>query len=265
LGGELVTENEVYGHTFPIVFSYTILLIRPDRKYNPPFEAGAGVYVQIGGRHFIATAAHCMKEKVLIANEKGFEFPSKRTVTILNRGTDEDIDIGFLEIKPDEQFTALGRSFCSIDQIALSDLMADDMHHIVGYPVGHWKQKGVLTELVKCGFGSQFQEKEGEYLIFPFPKKEDWFRPVGDSFEKSTFIETPNGFSGGGLWAFTRVPEGELFVPAKHIKLRGIQSAWWIERRLLKCVPIQRWLELIHNEYPDLRLELEAKCPSLPV
>jgi hypothetical protein len=60
---------------------------------------------------------------------------------------------------------------------------------------------------------SQFQEKEGEYLIFPFSKKEDWFRPVGDSFEKSTFFETPNGFSGGGLWAFTCVPEGSyLFL-----------------------------------------------------
>jgi hypothetical protein len=82
-----------------------------------------------------------MKERVLIATEKGFEFPSKRTVTILKQGTDEDIDIGFLEIKPDEQFTALGRSFCSTDQRALSDLMVGDMHHIVGYSVGHWKKK----------------------------------------------------------------------------------------------------------------------------
>ena len=258
-----MTENEAYGHIFPIVFSYTILLITPDTKYAPPFEAGAGVFVQIGERLFVATAAHCMKRDAFIANEKGFEFPSKPAVTILNRGADWDIDIGFLEVDVDNHVKALNRSVCSLDQLALSNLVVGDMHHVVGYPVGNWTQQGITTELVKCGFGSQFQEKEGDYLIFPFPKKENWFRPFGEDFKKATFIETPEGFSGGGLWAFNRVSDGELFVPAKHIKLRGIQSAWWIERRLVMCVPIQRWLELIHEAYPDLRPELEAKCPSL--
>lgn len=274
-----MTEKEVYEHTFRMVFSYTALLMRPDKKYDPPFEAGAGVCVQIGGRHFVATAAHCMKGLVLVANENGFEYPSNRTVTILNRRADRDIDIGFLEIKIDEEFIALGRSFCSIDQIELSDLMVRHMHHIIGYPVGQWKQIGGQTELVKCGFGTVFQGKEGEYLILPFPKKEDWYRfgrdstekssfvetPEGFRAEKSSFVETPNGFSGGGLWGFVRVPEGELFVPAKHIKLRGIQSSWQIDRRLIQCVPILRWLKLIHNEYPDLRVELETKCPTLAV
>ncbi len=54
-----------------------------------------------------------------------------------------------------------------------------------------------------------------------------------------------------------------MFVPEKHIKLMGVQSAWWVERRLIKCVPILRWLELVHTAYPDLRPELEAKCPPL--
>ena len=150
-------------------------------------------------------------------------------------------------------------------QLALSNLAVGDMHHLVGFPVGNWQRQGTTTELVKCGFGSQFQEKEGEYLIFPFPKKENWFRPFRDSFEKAIFIETPEGFSGGGLWAFNRVPDGELFVPEKHIKLRGIQSAWWVDRRLVMCVPIQRWLELIHEAYRDLRPELEAAFPLLAV
>src|SRR5438132_13969483 len=98
------------------------------------------------------------------------------------------------------------------------------MHFIVGYPVGKW---GLFprnnVELVRCGFGSQFREKEGEYLIFPYPEPDQWFRPSKGGFDQSAFVETPEGFSGGGLWAFNRVPQGDLFVPEKHIKLRGIQ------------------------------------------
>jgi hypothetical protein len=43
----------------------------------------------------------------------------------------------------------------------------------------------------------------------------------------------------------------------------GIDSAWWIDRRLIKCVPIQRWLGLIHTNYEDLRPELDAAFPVL--
>src|SRR5471030_1416666 len=100
-----MTENEVYGHTFPITFSYTVLLITPDTKYDPPFEVGAGVFVQIGERLFVATAAHCMKENAFIADEKGFDNRSKPTITILNRGADWEIDIGFLEVRSDEHLT----------------------------------------------------------------------------------------------------------------------------------------------------------------
>lgn len=258
-----MTENEELSRTFRTVFSYTVLLITPDNRYDPPFEAGAGVIVEIGDRLFVATAAHCMREGVLIAADKGFEFPPRHSVTILNRGANTKIDIGFLELKKDEQVAALNLSFCSLGQLALSDLACGNVHHIVGFPMGNWTRQGKTTELVKCGFGSHFQGTEGGYLIFPFPKKDDWYRPVGDGWTKAAFVETPDGFSGGGLWGFNRVPKEELFVPEKHIKLRGIQSGWWIERRLVQCVPIQRWLELIHDAYPGFREELESRWPVL--
>jgi hypothetical protein len=42
-----------------------------------------------------------------------------------------------------------------------------------------------------------------------------------------------------------------MFVPERYIKLMGIQSSWWPERRLLKCVPIVGWLELIALAFPN--------------
>jgi hypothetical protein len=258
-----MTENEELAHRFPTLFSYTGLLIKADTKYDPPFEIGASVFIQIGERIFLATAAHCMKQGVMVVDERGFDSRSKSPVTIVNRGADWELDVGFLEVQNDKHLKALGRSFCPLGQLALSDLVADDMHHIVGYPVGSWTFRGHTTEMVKCGFGTQFKEKEGEYLLFPFPNPDQWFRPMKDGFENSKFVETPEGFSGGGLWAFNRLADKELFVPKKHTKLRGIQCAWWIKRRLIKCVPIQRWLELIHEAYPDLRPDFEAKCLAL--
>ena len=205
-----------------------------------------------------------MKSHVFIADERGFQYPAHPSVTIINRGANWGIDIGFLELKVDEHVKALCGSSCSLDHLAVSDLVKGDMHHIVGFPVAKWERKGATTELVKCGFGSKFQEKEGDYLLFPFPKEQDWFRQVGgDDFTKMTFIDKPHGFSGGGLWAFNRQPEGEMFIPEKHIKLRGIQSEWCKVRRVVKCVPIHRWLELIHEKFPELRAELEEKWPIL--
>jgi hypothetical protein len=182
---------------------------------------------------------------------------------VFNQGADNKIDIGFLEVRNDQQLKSLGRSFIPLGQIALSDLVTGDPHHFVGYPVDEWFPMGDTTVLKKIGFYSTYQEKEWEYLLFSFPKKDEWYVRAGDGFEKSKFVEKPDGFSGGGVWAFNPIGEGEMFVPEKHTKLRGIQSAWWFDRRLLKCVPIQRWLELVHEAYTDLRPTLEAKWPAL--
>ena len=75
--------------------------------------------------------------------------------------------------------------------------------------------------------------------------------------------KTPKGFSGGGWWVFVRSAPDEMFDPAKHIKLMGIQSSWDYARRVVKGVPILRFLKLIHRDYPDLQQELEETFPVL--
>src|SRR5262249_28581554 len=154
---------------------YTIPLLTPNPARGVLFEVGAGVLVQIGQRLFVATAAHCMKDKAVIVDEKTFHIPPDSLVTILNRGADWNIDIGFLELKEDENLRALRKSFCSLGHLSLSRLPKGGMLHIVGYPAGDISHDAKTVEIVKRGFGSQFQEQEGEYLLFPFPKKGDWF------------------------------------------------------------------------------------------
>jgi hypothetical protein len=260
-----------YDLTFEMVFHYTIPLLTPK---DGDIEAGSGVLVQIGGRVFIATAEHCMTEQAVIVDEKGFSFPPQSAVvTVLNRGADPTIDIGFLELKDDERLAEVckgdpdvkSKSFCPLNQLSLAEVPMGGMLHIVGYPVESRivDARTRTIELRKRGFGTQFQEQEDGYLLFPFPKKEKWFHQVGvTDFEPSMFIDKPKGFSGGGLWAFQKAPEGSLFSPLEHIKLMGIQCARFKERRIVKCVPIRRWLELVHNSYPDLRAEIEATFPG---
>jgi hypothetical protein len=258
-----MTGQQIYEHVFRMAFSYTVLLVTPKPMEEGLLEVGAAVLVQIGRRLFAATAAHCMTGQTCIVKEQSFYLPLDSPVKVANRGANDALDIGFLELEDDENLRALGRSFCALGQLALSDLPAGGPLHVIGYPIEAVSLQDRTVEIIKRGFMSQFQEKEGDYLLFPFPAKESWFHAVEEGFERATFHETPKGFSGGGLWGFNPIQDGELFVPAKQIKLAGIQSAWWPQRRLLRCVPILRWLQLIHAGYPDLRADIEAVFPVL--
>jgi hypothetical protein len=258
-----VDEIEEYSLTFPIAFSYTLPLLWLEGDGH---QMGAGVLVQVGARMFVATAAHCMPPGVTVIDEKGFSIPpAPSKITVVKRGADDDIDIGFLELEPDDSFRSLGKSYCSLAQLSTAALPAGGMCHVVCDPEGGSKVVGRRTlEVVKQGFGSTYQGQEGDYFLFPYPK-EGWTHGVGSGWEKAKFHDTPRGFSGGGLWAFIRPAQGEMFNPERAVKLMGIQSAWWIERRLVKCVPIVRWLELVHGAYPDLRWILEGQFPCLAV
>ena len=81
------------------------------------------------------------------------------------------------------------------------------MFHVVGYPIDDIDYREKTVKIVKRGFGALFQEKEGEYFLLPFPKKDNWFHATEDGFETAMFHETTKGFSGGGLWALNRLPD----------------------------------------------------------
>ncbi len=56
---------------------------------------------------------------------------------------------------------------------------------------------------------------------------------------------------------------GELFTPAKHIRLYAIQSAWNKDERYVKCVPISFWLTMVSSCCPDLRQFIASQFPGL--
>jgi hypothetical protein len=77
--------------------------------------------------------------------------------------------------------------------------------------------------------------------------------PDGAAFRAADFFETPEGFSGGGVWTMMRVNEGELFVPQTHIKMSGTQFQWNSKTRILKAMRPRFSVALFFEFYPDLR------------
>jgi hypothetical protein len=89
------------------------------------------------------------------------------------------------------------------------------------------------------------------------------WNPNTSTIEPYPFPTTPEGFSGGGVWGLIQPKAEELFVPARHIRLYAIQSAWYPGERRTKCVRIVHLLQLLHRDYPDLREHLANWFPEL--
>lgn len=256
-------ENQEFRLTFPTVFSYTIPIFSKNEDNSP--QIAAGVLVKVADKLLVATAAHCIaKDPVVLPEKEFFIPPDPGGVAIIAREIDKKLDIGLLELREDDAFKALCKSCCLLGQVSLAPIPKGGMCHVVGFPNHARKLSGRTYEVVKQGFGSVYQEQEGDFFMFPYPEK-GWTHGVGtNEYEPADFHPTPHGFSGGGCWAFLRPQPEEMFVPEKHIKLMAVQSAWWAKRRVVQCVPIRCWLELVHQAYPNLRPLLEAQFLSLP-
>jgi hypothetical protein len=260
-----MTESQEYRRIFPIFFHYTLPIWDTTKQ-----AIGAGVLIEIKDRLFVATAAHCMPQNgFCIVDEKGFPYPYRGpgVVTDCRHKPHPQIDIGYLELdKTDqERLRALNRSYCSLSQLSTDAISHGGMVHVLGYPVDTIVRDHQTRtfNLSKMAFGSPFQVPVGDYLTLNYPLM-GWRHSVSDTeWEEQKFPTTPNGFSGGGWWVFHRPAPGELFNPAKHVKLVGIQSSWNFVHRVVNGVPIIRLLELIHEDYPDLRQELEQEFPVL--
>jgi hypothetical protein len=258
-----MTENQEYRRTFPILFHYTLPVVDTTEQ-----AIGAGVLIEINDRLLVATAAHCMPESgFCIVDENGFPVPyhGPGVASVRRHGADRQIDIGYLELDKPDQIRALGKSYCSLSQLSTATIPHRGMVHVLGYPVDTIvpDHQTMTLNLTKMGFGSHFQGQVGHYLTLHYPLM-GWQHSISDTeWEEQPFPTTPHGFSGGGLWAFTRPAQDELFNPAKHVKLMGIQSNWAPTQRIVRCVPILRFLQLIHRDYPDLRQQLEQEFPVL--
>src|SRR5262245_31534967 len=121
-------NREFYTLHLPHLISYVVPVVQSKRG---DVEVGSGVLVKVGKRHFVATAQHCIEADVRVVRSMapflGSSTTGTRELRILDRGSHESLDLGFLEIKDPE--------CAELDWDQLSDeRIGGGMVHVVGYP-----------------------------------------------------------------------------------------------------------------------------------
>ena len=256
-----MTEAEEFRTMYPIVFNYTIPI--KEKATSRDDLMGAGVLIDVAGKLLVATAAHCIEDNPAVL-EDAFVLPAESgRVKILRRGIHPTLDIGFMELERNKDVPILNQGEASLEMLGFGPLKTNDVVHIVGFPEVARKFANDRLTVERKGFGTQLIRADAEHLYFSYPKQGFTWDYHKNEWGQAPFDEHPKGYSGGGVWGFTRPKEGELFSPQRHIRLYAIQSAWNQSERYVKCIPISFWLLGVGSICPDLRGAITSQFPSI--
>jgi hypothetical protein len=205
---------------------------------------GTGVFVNILGRHFVASARHCIERNPRImlgdyrwTNNKAI---AKRPVRIFRSALHATLDIGFLEIEPASQHELQAQQLF-VGQVENGYLF------VLGYPVSELVQNKVVGDICVTGwpFGTTVIEQTASVLRLAYPESGFTFDEARRAFVTEPFPKTPKGFSGGGVFGVMKRQCSGLEVI--EYKLVGIQHSWHPTERWMQAVPIRQWCDLVNR------------------
>ncbi len=229
-------------------------------------EIATAVMLRAGKHLFAVTAKHCVSVK----EEMRLFFPlgegQKSSSGILKEITREPLDIAVLELQERSDVFA-----CDIEQVCIdlptppskdADPATVPMFWVIGYPAKLAQATDSTLAAPQIAFGTNLVGVKPDVFALYY-HNEAYGIGQNLSCETSRLPETPHGFSGAGVWGVDRPEDGMLFNPQKHVRLYGIQYAWLDQSRLLKCVPVRVIVELLLENYPDLKDRLHSLFPVL--
>jgi hypothetical protein len=222
----------------PNLFKY-VVPIAHENTDNRRESIGSGVLVNLNGRHYVATAAHCIKLNPRVLHDVFYMLAGRlhddKPVKIVDRGWHATLDVGFLQI--DEPMSKeLDESHLCVETVKEGTV------HVIGHPrceANVDPAKGPI-EVKKCVFGSSVLEQSAAAMRLAYPV--DGVRFAKGQWWTEPFPETPHGFSGGGCFgvSYTTGP-----VVSYQYKLLAIQVSWHSGERWVEAVPIKQWLSLV--------------------
>jgi hypothetical protein len=234
-------DHEFYTLHLPHLISYVVPVLQSKKG---GVEIGSGVLVTAGGRHFVATAKHCIDADVRVVRRT---HPLQRTGTtgtrplhIIGRDWHDTLDLGYLEIADPECAELCWHQLCN-------DHIVSGLVQFVGYPEVFVKAVGVspgkLTDvsLAAGTFATFLKEETDDRMTFGYPKLGMKYDEVTGTWYENLFPESPRGFSGGACFGVAK-PLG--LVTQVQYRLLAIQYAW-NERDSVFAVPVKRWCELL--------------------
>jgi hypothetical protein len=229
-------------------------------------KRGTGTCIQIGGHYLVATAAHIFEEMpatyqaaVFCLTESGSTvWPTSRP--LIRGGVDGFVDVAFLELDAGVAIT-IGRSFIQLGSLdPFYREATSDLAFLYGYP---WpveileegttgkERVGLATVSDMTGFlvTSSQQENERYDLRVRYTRPFESGAPPPGRVHR---LPVPRGLSGGAVWAMTGTGQDA------RLRVVGTVRAWCETEHWLQCDRIGYWMQLVADERPDTRAEIEA-------
>ena len=243
-----------YRASYRSIVSHTVGILHRNTE-DGSIAMGSGVLVEIVNCLFVATAYHCIEsEPVIAVNDMTVDdvnLPPPH-VTILEKGGDPTLDIGFLKLETGKKIvTAEEHQPCSLSQCILYPVPVNQVVHVSGCPsYDQVARQSVISQGI-CVYATPVVDLDEDNLYFDFSKEMFQYNPAADADELRT-VDSPHGFSGGGCWGITKSKDDELYDPTKTCWLLGIQSSWMPSSRKCRVPLIKRWVRLLARQYPEL-------------
>jgi hypothetical protein len=248
----------------------SVCLIGSDK--SGPHEAASGTCICLGGRFFIATAAHFLKaypdSDVFVVSSST---PSRNRTPFLHRGSvggesDDRVDVAFLELDAADA-KALGKQFIDSSRLHLGFSSASTDSLVVhGFPTESMDRTrfaenilgveplGYVTRAIDVSAVQHSKVKLDPHydVCLEYPRGGNVI--IG---HPDRALPKAPGISGGGVWVIDMQsptiwsPDGARLIAIEHE---------WREYEYLRGTLIRHWVELVGSELPELRWFPEREC-----
>jgi hypothetical protein len=246
----------IYKEAASKILRHTPQLFIPTKDSRKPFEAfGSGVLYRYGNKHFLITAAHCIKQRDELIKigilDKGNLHLLKGTV-IIHRGNKDEIDIAIVCLA-EESIAACNRKFEFLTHhniLQNRNMNVPTEYCVVGHPISKTyidvKRKMVTHEpllFIGKSKDQHFYDKIGLDIrvntLIGFNKRRSSF--LGEN--EMNISPEPKGISGCGLW----------YIPSYFVEdiknvnymLSGIMIEHHINKNVMVSTKIEAAMTLI--------------------
>jgi hypothetical protein len=238
-------------------------IYRADQNGEPE-QFGSGVFLAVGSRHFMLTAAHVLDDNahstLYIPSTKTLKLVELKGDSFCSKAVDGDrerdrTDIGVVLLSPDLVDHIGPDAFATVPMVDVDDIgTAGGSYIAMGYP---WRKNAKLNRAKRTVKGRPLSytanilppEKlkslgvhQGSHLLLEFDK-----RHSRDETGRDVTAPDPEGMSGGALWRFDVFGDEPLTS-----RLVGIVIEWRDELGGILTVRLPVILAGIAHEYPDL-------------
>lgn len=228
---------------------------------DTPKEIGSGTCITIGGRYFIATAAHVISkakiDNIRIIYSRQANDGKVGLIGFGYRGGNpgDQLDVGWIELE-EKEAKRIGKEFVRESQFGINVSHDEDNHVCIsGYPAQLIDKNGLKEKDIaaaRVGYLSVTLEQNhlktdpAVHMCIDYPE-------AGNVISDGSGIKIPApfGFSGGGVWA-TNINIPGVWSPSKS-QLVGIQVSWLQDEQWVKAIQIQHWVSMLEEDIPAVK------------